>query len=63
MNFNNARKHLNGKFNFLANFGMLGDSIVFISLYLLYKYRKNKKEAAYEKNLEEQTKQNLYSNI
>ena len=59
MNFGNARKHLNGKFNFLANVGMLGDTIVFVSLYLLYKYRKDKKEAAYDKNLEEQTKQNL----
>ncbi len=61
MNFNNARKHLNGKMNFIANFGMMGDSLVFISLYLLYRYRKDRKEATYQKKLEEHNKSSLYN--
>jgi hypothetical protein len=45
--------------NFLATFGMLGDTLVFLSLWALWKYRKNRIEANYEANLAEQTKQNL----
>jgi hypothetical protein len=45
--------------NPIANLGMLGDTIVFFALWGIWKYRKNKAEASYEKNLEEQTKQNL----
>jgi hypothetical protein len=60
MNFYLARRKLGGKYNFLANIGMLGDTIVAVSLYLFYKYRKDKKEAGYEAAIVEETKQNLY---
>jgi heme/copper-type cytochrome/quinol oxidase subunit 2 len=45
--------------NFLSTLGMLGDTLVVFSLWALWKYRKNKNEAAYEANIAEQTKQNL----
>ena len=46
--------------NFMSYFGMLGDTIVVLSLWAFWRYRKNKAEAGYEANLAEQTKQNLY---